>query len=181
MWAVAANEGRPEAFTVKTEKDQISAEIVGFARDAKSPAPEGAVHRAAWESAAQGDQPARPAASWKQAFSRVSPLPLTTLGAASDDAGGCRLLYQALQWTVNVVQLEGEKVISARRYGDMNPADRAAGAAGDAAVGLRPASLSVALAVGSFRHHEGLPDGRFFRAGRLVGAVRVARRAGRWR
>jgi uncharacterized RDD family membrane protein YckC len=55
-------------------------------------------------------------------------MPLSTLGAAADDAGGCRLVYQqAFQWilcTVNVVQLEGEKMILARRYGDMDPADR---------------------------------------------------------
>jgi len=142
LWAVAANEGRPWAFTVKPVKDQISTEIVGFARDAGSAAPESAVHRAAWESAAQGDRPARPAAGWKPVFSRVSPLPLTTLGAAEDDAGGCRVAYQALQWTVNVVQLKGEKVISARRYGDMDSADRP-----QALLALLPWAASGALSV----------------------------------
>ncbi len=117
LWAVAANEGRLEAFTVKTDKDRIPVEIVGFWREG---ATEDAAEHAAPASAAQGP----PAASWKPAFSRVSPFPLRALGAASDPAGGCRLVYQALPWTVNVVQLQGEKTISARRYGDMNPADR---------------------------------------------------------
>ena len=136
LWAVAENEGRPEAFTFKAEKDRISVEIVGLARyETEGPAA---------GSAAAGS-PGKPAALWKQTFSRVSPFPLRTLGAASDAAGGCRVAYQALQWTVNVVQLEGEKVISARRYGDMNPADRSA-----ALLGMLPwvasGALSVALA-----------------------------------
>jgi uncharacterized RDD family membrane protein YckC len=115
LWAVAENEGRPEAFTFKAEKDRISVEIVGLARyEAEGPAA---------GSAAAGSA-GKPAASWKPSFSRISPFPLRTLGAASDAARGCRVVYQALQWTVNVVHLEDEKVVSARRYGDMNPADR---------------------------------------------------------
>jgi uncharacterized RDD family membrane protein YckC len=97
VWAIAANEDRPEAFTVKMEKDRLSVEIVGFARDA---------------------------ASWKPAFSRVSPLPLRTLGAATDAAGGCRVAYQTFLLALNVVQLEGGKATSARRYGAMSSADR---------------------------------------------------------
>ena len=134
LWAVAANEGRPEAFTVKTEKDRFPWRSSALRAEAAAGGRKrGAVARA-------------PAASWKPAFSRVSPFPLRTLGAASDAAGGCRVVYQALQWTVNVVQLEGEKVISARRYGDMNPADRAR-----ALLAMLPSVasgvLSVALAV----------------------------------
>jgi uncharacterized RDD family membrane protein YckC len=121
-WAVAANEGRPEAFTVKTAEDRPSAEIVGFLRDGGA---ESSAGHAAPVSAGQGGPNAPPAASWKQAFSRVSPLPLRTLGAATDAGDGCRVVYQALPWTVNVVQLEGAKVISARRYGDIRPAERA--------------------------------------------------------
>ena len=132
LWAVAENEGRPEAFTFKAEKERISVEIAGFARyEAEAPA---------------AGSPRKPATGWKQTFSRVSPFPLRTLGAASDTAGGCRVVYQALQWTVNVVQLQGEKVISARRYGDMNPADRVR-----ALLGIVPSvasgMLSLALAV----------------------------------
>ena len=79
LWAVAENEGRPEAFTVKAEKDRIPVEIVGFARyEAEGPAA---------GSAAAGS-PGKPAAGWKQTFSRVWPIPLRTLGAASDGAGG---------------------------------------------------------------------------------------------
>lgn len=143
LWAVAANEGRPEAFTVRTEKERSSIEIVGLARDDRM---EAATRRPTPASPAQGDLPARPAASWKPGFSRVSPFPLRALGAASDAAGGCRVVYQALQWTVNVVQLDGEKVISARRYGDMDPADRVR-----ALLGIVPSVasgvLSLALAV----------------------------------
>jgi uncharacterized RDD family membrane protein YckC len=106
MWAVVANDGRPEAFTARTEKDKLSVEIVGFARDAKP------------------GSAAPPAATWKQVFSRISPVPLRTFGAATDPAGGCRVVYQTLLLTLNVVQLEGEKLASARRYGDITPADR---------------------------------------------------------
>ena len=111
MWAAAANEGRPEAFTARTDKEKLSTEIVGLWREPAESAPPGAAHGPS-------------ARAWKPAFSRVSPFPLRTLGAASD-AAGCRVAYQALQWTLNVVQLDGEKTISARRFGDMNPADRA--------------------------------------------------------
>jgi uncharacterized RDD family membrane protein YckC len=145
LWSVAANEGRPEAFTVRTEKDRTSIEIVGLARDERT---EAAIGRATPASPAQGGLPARPAGSWKQSFSRVSPFPLRTLGAASDAAGGCRVLYQALQWTVNVVQLHGEKAISARRYGDMNPADRVRALLGivpSVASGMLSLALAVAL------------------------------------
>jgi uncharacterized RDD family membrane protein YckC len=138
LWAVAANGGRPEAFTVKTEKDQLSLKIIGFARDAASPV--------AAEDATSGAKAARPSASWKPVFSRVSPLPLRTLGAATDAAGGCRVLYQALQWTLNVVQLDGEKTVSARRYGDMTPADRARGLL-MMLPSVASAVLSVALAI----------------------------------
>jgi uncharacterized RDD family membrane protein YckC len=121
LWAVAANEGRPEAFIVKMEKDQLPVEIVGYRREG---ATESAAGHVTPVSATPGDRAARPAALWKPDFSRRSPFPLRELGAASDPAGGCRVVYQALQWTVNVVQLQGEKTISARRYGDLNPADR---------------------------------------------------------
>jgi len=119
LWAVAANEGEPEVFTIKMGKDQPSVEIVGFER---------------------------PTTGWKPAFSRVSPLPLRTFGAATDSAGGCRVAYQALQWTLNVVQLKGEKMISARRYGDMSPADRAR-ALLMRLPSVASGALSVALAV----------------------------------
>ena len=146
LWAVAANEGRPEAFTVKTEKDQRSVEIAGFRRDGVA---EEATGHATPVSAAQGDRVARPAASWKPGYSRVLPLllfPFRALGAAADSAGGCRVVYQVAPWTVNVVQLHGDQVISTRRYGDMNPADRA-----QVLLGLLPWAasgvLSVALAM----------------------------------
>jgi uncharacterized RDD family membrane protein YckC len=118
LWAVAANEGEPEVFTVKTEKDQPSVEIIGFARSTTG---------------------------WKPAFSRVSPLPLRTLGAATDAAGGCRVVYQSLPLTLNAVQLEGEKV-SARRYGEMTPADHRL-ELWAALAWLASGALSVALAV----------------------------------
>jgi uncharacterized RDD family membrane protein YckC len=118
LWAVAANEGEPEVFTIKMGKDQPSVEIVGFER---------------------------PTTGWKPAFSRVSPLPLRTLGAATDAAGGCRVVYQSLPLTLNVVQLEGEKV-SARRYGEMTPADHKLELWATLAW-LASGALSVALAV----------------------------------
>jgi uncharacterized RDD family membrane protein YckC len=129
LWAVAANEGQPEAFTVKMEKGQPFVEIVGFRRDggAESAAGQATLVPAAGKpaSAAQGAPIPLPATSWKQAFSRISAFPLRALGAATDGADGCRVVYQALQWTVNVVRLDGEKLVSAQRYGDISPAERA--------------------------------------------------------
>jgi uncharacterized RDD family membrane protein YckC len=150
LWAVAANEGQPEAFTVRREKGQPFEEIVGSWRDggAESAAGQATLVPAAGKpaSAAQGAPIPSPATSWKQAFSRVSAFPLRALGAATDGTDGCCVVYQALQWTVNVVRLDGEKLVSAQRYGDIAPAERAR-ALLEVLRWAASGALSVALAI----------------------------------
>jgi len=106
IWATAAIGGSPTVFALKPRKDELGGEIVGFSR---SPLALGAAGGAAW----------------KQVFSRDVGLAPGSLGVAPDaQAGGFRLLYQALPWSVTVVRAEDGKLLEARRYGELIPAER---------------------------------------------------------
>ena len=97
-WTVASAGGRPAVFAVNAEKNSLASEIVEYNRGQDG---------------------------WRKALLRKPGFPPRSIGAAFDEAKrATEILYQALPWSLNLLEAQNEKVIGSRRFGELIPRER---------------------------------------------------------
>jgi uncharacterized RDD family membrane protein YckC len=88
-WAVGVLGGKPAMLTSRTPEGDGKSDLIGFVRDA---------------------------GSWKQFFTCTVGYPPTTVGFVGGDDAAFQILCQSVPWSLNVIRVKGDKVLSRARF-----------------------------------------------------------------